>query len=74
LDDAGTVFPKAQLSDDWGSIIVAKGVLLSKDYRHAYVSMPTSPDGRSGDGWKLTLNAGWAVTRTAAGSFIVSKQ
>ncbi|MHC4846798.1 MAG: hypothetical protein ACYTCU_11655 [Planctomycetota bacterium] len=67
--ERGTVFWTARVTDAWGILEVDDGVLLQRDgdgrMARATVPAPSDPAGStiSGDGWTLTLNEGWRVTR-----------
>lgn len=70
----GTVFPHAQISDDWGVIEVTKGARMNSKYDTAFVPAPASADSREGDGWKLTLKPGWKlVPGSRKGDFRVAR-
>jgi len=67
--ERGTVFWTARITDAWGILEVEDGVLLQRDgdgrMARATLPAPSDPAGSSisGDGWTLTLNDGWRVTR-----------
>jgi hypothetical protein len=74
LDEAGTVYPTITVSDDWGSLAVKEGALLSPDWQRINVSAPASSTERAGAGWTLTLAPGWTLVPTdKPGSFTVKK-
>lgn len=65
LGDAGTVYPTMQVIDDWGSITVDGGALMSPDWLRLTVAAPEGDaTGRElhGKGWTLKLAAGWRLT------------
>jgi hypothetical protein len=75
LENKGTVYPRMRLSDAWGTLMVSKGVLISSDFKKAYVPAPVDPRAHSpqGDGWQLALNAGWRLEPAARkGDYVVS--
>lgn len=63
LDGFGTIYPTMRLTDEWGSLEVEHGgALVQGAAKLATVSaVGADPSGTFGDGWRLTLNAGWAV-------------
>jgi hypothetical protein len=63
LGDYGTVYPAVRLSDDWGVLEVEHGgALFDKAMKLATVSAAgADPATLAGDGWRLTLNKGWAL-------------
>lgn len=64
LGDAGTVYPEILVSDDWGSITVTGGALMTPDWKQLTVAAPET-DARnntlSGNGWTLHLAPGWQI-------------
>jgi hypothetical protein len=74
LDAAGTVYPTITVSDEWGSLSVKEGALLSPDWQRIAVSAPAESSARTGAGWTLTLAPGWKLVPTdKPGSFTVKK-
>ncbi|MFL5611789.1 MAG: hypothetical protein ACJ78G_13890 [Gemmatimonadaceae bacterium] len=81
FDLKSTVYPSGNFSAPWGKLTVERGgVLVQNDFSTITVGAPASsipPDATqvSGDGWALTLNAGWAIrpAPSRAGSWIVEK-
>lgn len=76
LDGVGAVYPTFHATDNWGTLDVADGALLPKDFRRVTVAAPTKITGShlEGRGWTLDLSAGWrAVPSAGPGSFIVQK-
>jgi len=59
----GTIYPTMRLTDDWGSLEVESGGALVRDAAHLATVTAVGADavGTSGDGWRLTLNAGWKI-------------
>jgi len=57
----GTVYAPGTLIDNWGTLTATEGVLISPDFKTAWVPAPTSVDFLSGPGWTLKLNGGWKV-------------
>jgi hypothetical protein len=80
LDSSGTVYPTGTFSADWGTLEVsAGGAMVSKDFRLLRVPAPVAPDADAaqvvGDGWKLTLKAGWVIRAGGrAADFEVAKR
>jgi len=75
----GSVYGTLEISDLWGTLKVDSGAaLVSKDFREVYVpvSADTSPQHVAGQGWTLTLAAGYALAPdpSRAGSFEVRRQ
>ena len=75
LGDAGTVYPTMHVSDDWGTIDVDGGALLTSDWSRLSVAVP--PGGVHGGtlhgrGWTLQLAPNWQpVPGTRAGDWTV---
>jgi hypothetical protein len=62
LDDRSTVYTKLRVSSDWGVLEVTGGALLKTDFSGVTVSTAGAGDAPvKGDGWTLTLKAGWRV-------------
>jgi hypothetical protein len=64
LPPAGTVYPTARLSSEWGVLEVEDGgTLLAPDLKRATVSaVGLTAETRQGAGWRLTLKDGWRLT------------
>jgi hypothetical protein len=67
LADDGAVYPTARITDDWGVLTVSDGVLMLRAggrVTKLHVTAPATSDARplQGDGWKLELKEGWALT------------
>jgi len=68
LGEAGTVYPAIRVSDDWGTIDVTGGALLSPDWKQLTVAAPeadTDSNTLNGAGWTLQLAPGWRLAPTA---------
>ena len=69
IEGAGTVYPTIRIVDNWGVLEVTRnGALLSADFSKVTVPAPakeSSGQTIEGDGWKLELKSGWAVTKSA---------
>jgi len=63
LGTSGTVYPTAQIMDDWGTLTVTGGVLVSSDRKHAFVAAPSEAAARAGAGWSLLLQIGWRIVK-----------
>jgi len=61
LEDLGTVYPNIRVSDEWGTLTVSSGALLSNDWTKITVPAPRQPDQTDGDGWELKLQPGWKL-------------
>lgn len=63
LGQAGTVYPHLKVIDDWGTLEVEQGALLSGDWKRVTVSAPATPNGVDvhGAGWRLQLKSGWEL-------------
>ena len=67
LGKSGTVYPTAEVKDVWGKLTVSAVGMLMKDWK--IISLPASEelkqDGQliEGNGWKLTLNDHWKLTK-----------
>lgn len=71
LGDAGTVYPTMHVSDDWGTIDVDDGALLTSDWSR--LSVAVQPGGLQGNplrgkGWTLQLAPGWQAVPGARDS------
>ncbi|WP_250887256.1 MULTISPECIES: hypothetical protein [unclassified Rhodanobacter] len=75
LGDAGTVYPTMHVSDDWGTIDVDGGALLTSDWSRLSVAVPPGGvhDGKlHGKGWTLQLAPDWQpVPGARAGDWTV---
>ncbi|RAJ00390.1 hypothetical protein LX64_04095 [Chitinophaga skermanii] len=77
LEDKGTVYPNARITDVWGILTVENGALMSPNWDKITVTQPTKMDGNkvTGDGWTLELTGGYQVTKDeATGHFKLIKQ
>jgi hypothetical protein len=77
LPGKGNVNPTMQVSDEWGTLKVEDGALLSSDFKNVMVAAPTSIAGPhiDGPGWVLDLQLGWRIVPAAkAGSYILERQ
>ena len=66
LDEGRTIYPTLRVTDVWGVLEVSDGALLVREkhkFARVVVQAPKAPVGKSGviegEGWKLTLAAGW---------------
>jgi hypothetical protein len=66
-------FRNFTVSAQWGRINADGGVLRAADGTTLSVPVTGSLEGATlqGDGWSVTLNAGWAVQAARPGSFTV---
>jgi len=78
IPEVGTVFfHNFTLSARWGRLSVDNGVLRSADGTTLSVPVTRPLEGNTlqGDGWSITLNAGWVVRPAArAGSFTIVRE
>lgn len=69
LDGAGTAYPTARVTDEWGVLEVSNGALMIREgggrITRVYVPAPADPNARplKGDGWTLQLHSGWSLTQ-----------
>jgi hypothetical protein len=64
LGDAGTVYPTMHVGDDWGTIDVDDGALLTGDWSRLSVALPPGKlrgNTLHGNGWTVQLAPGWQV-------------
>lgn len=75
LPEVGTVYRPFRLSDRWGVLDAdSSGALVNTSFSEARVAAPDS-GGRSGPGWRLTLNADWVVVPgERAGDYTIRKR
>ncbi|HJP84151.1 MAG TPA: hypothetical protein VJ835_11685 [Fimbriimonadaceae bacterium] len=74
MNSEGTFYPTATLINEWGTLEVSDGVLISSDFKSAIVKAPKSAGDLSGPGWKLTLSPGWKIAPgSKPGSFRLVK-
>lgn len=64
LPPSGTVYPTAIIRDNWGTLTVRQGVLISNDWKSAFVAGPVTIQGDdyTGGGWILKLLPGWIMS------------
>lgn len=75
LGEHGTFYPTLEVTDAWGVLTVEGGALMTKSPRTVRVTVPTaqSDQSASGEGWQLTLKAGWKIREREEGSFEVTR-
>ncbi|MEI7037047.1 hypothetical protein [Fulvimonas yonginensis] len=64
LGEAGTVYPTMQVIDDWGSVTVDGGALMTTDWTVLTVAAPAGEATSGtlhGKGWTLQLAPGWQL-------------
>jgi hypothetical protein len=74
LEDAGTVYGKMRIADEWGILEASNGALMKTDWSAVIVVAPALTEGSSlkGDGWTLELKPGWKIVPDARkGDFIL---
>jgi hypothetical protein len=81
LDDVGTVYETARVTDEWGVLHVESGgvLMVREDALITGVVVPAPPDATepplAGDGWSLELAEGWRVTPgERAGDWVVGRE
>ena len=78
LDEASTLYPTTQITDEWGVLRVEGGALLVRGKGghliRAQVPAPADATSLTGDGWKLDLKPGWKLEKgTRSGDWTVVK-
>jgi hypothetical protein len=79
LPGIGTVYETARVTDEWGILEVAAGGVLIERSANGDVSGVVVPNPRidgdkiSGEGWTLTLSAGWVAAAAAKNQTVVRK-
>ncbi len=77
LKGYGNVYETAEIIDDFGKIVVAKGgMLISSDWNKAFVSSKNihlSGNNITGDGWRLKLKDGYIIKKQKDGCYIIRK-
>jgi hypothetical protein len=70
IEDKGTVYPSIRVSDKWGILTVSKGALMSPDWDKITITVPIRMGDKniSGDGWTLSLNEGYKITKDSKDS------
>jgi hypothetical protein len=76
LDEEGTVYPTLHATDDWGSIEITQGALVSFPKKILRVAAPAvgTSGTVNGPGWELKLATGWFLEPTDKGSFVLRKK
>lgn len=73
LGKAGVIYPAIRVVDDWGSIDIKKGGLITPNWRQLTVSAPSTramTGTIQAQGWTLKLSPGWQlVPATRTGDF-----
>lgn len=78
LGELGTVYPTAEIKDDWGTLIVSNTGLLMKDWK--IIKLPIEdflrpkPKTIIGKGWQLLLNNGWDLKKIDALNYQLVQQ
>lgn len=75
LPGAGTVFTTFRTVDEWGTLEVTNGAILTADRKYVVAASPKR-EGRpiKGEGWTLTLQPGWVLAPgPRAGDFVVTR-
>jgi hypothetical protein len=76
MGELGTVYPTLNVKDEWGSLSVSGGALLSDSWSTVQVPAPKDPNARplKGDGWELDLAEGWVLRPgEREGDFVVTR-
>ena len=77
IEDKGTVYPNIRVTDKWGILIVENGALMSANWSKISVTVPLENSNKniSGEGWRLELNEGYAVTKNeSTGNYSLTKK
>jgi hypothetical protein len=81
LDDVGTVYETARVTDEWGVLSVESGgvLMMREEGLITGVVVPAPPDATepplAGDGWSLELAEGWRVMAgEEAGDWVVVRE
>ncbi len=77
LEDKGTVYPTARITDNWGILTVENGALMSPRWDRITVSNPEKTDENkiTGDGWTLNLEEGYTLEQSqTSGNFMIIKK
>ncbi len=75
LDGVGTVYPNMRVTDDWGTLEVEGGAVMSTDWKTVILAAPElSGSAPRGPGWTLTLNPGWTLAPgPRAGDYVLKE-
>ena len=81
LDESRAIYPTLRVTDVWGVLEVSNGAMVVREngkFARAVVQAPKASAGNSGviegEGWKLTLAAGWRLAEgSRKGDRLVSK-
>jgi hypothetical protein len=75
LGDLGSIYPTLQVIDEWGTLDVTGGALLSTDWSTVAVAAPASAADRTVAGaWTLSLAPGWSVVPgRRSGDFTIAR-
>jgi hypothetical protein len=66
LDDLGTIYPTAEIKDNWGTLTVFKNGMLMKDWSTISLPMEGFTENQrsiNGNGWQLILKEGWSLKK-----------
>ncbi len=77
LDEYGTVYPTLYLKDNWGTLNVSEGALLSPQWNRITLSLPKNRDGNivTGEGWWMELTEGYSIiTDPLTGNVSLTRQ
>jgi hypothetical protein len=77
LGDYGTVYPTAQVKDDWGALEVSGTGMLMKNWHIVTLpadSIETTGDTLKGDGWQLHLNSGWKLVKQDERHYVLANK
>ena len=77
LDNQGTVYPQIRITDNWGTLEVEQGALISANWNQVNISFPVNMEGNTihGEGWRLELKQGYILEKDEqGGNFILKKK
>lgn len=77
LGGYGTVYPTAEIRDEWGHLTVTATGMLMKDWHVVTLSaagITSNGNELAGNGWKIILNDGWKLRENSTGHFELVKE
>lgn len=77
LGQYGTVYPTANIKDNWGNLTVSSGGMLMKNWHIVYLPLHNfKMDGLiiTGEGWEIFLNEGWKMKKIDELNYVLEKE
>ena len=75
LEGLGTVYPTLHIVDNWGTLDVTQGALMSSNWQMVTVSAPTQTAPVRSEEWTLEIKPGWKIeTGPRKGDFILKQE